>query len=207
MNIKSFLILFCLSYQVVIAQTKDNYKNVYALKGGDTIGCKILYDKNHPRIWDKVTLLIHNGETIFQAGGPITEFGITEEGVVAHYGFVRTKTRSYSHHKNLFVKKITVGVLELYEHHYNIYKTMRGTSNSTFESFTDYYIAKKDSAAPMLATPVLFSSFRKKDLEPYLKDNTDLLAPAEKRFSLKELIALINEYNNWYLKKEKVTVR
>jgi hypothetical protein len=205
--------LLCFISQAGFSQEKSNFKDGYALKGKDTIRCKVQFNSNHTHPWKTVTLLINNEESTFFAGGTITGFGVEEDGKKYEYGTVDAEvsvgpTRAVN---TLFIKKLSAGAIDLYEHEYAITTTRRKTINgeaqpgstTSSQNFTKYYIAKTDSARPVLARPVLLPSFRKKDLEIYLGDNAVLFAREEKRYSLKELIAVINEYNNWYTEKQK----
>lgn len=210
------ILLLCLAYES-IAQGKDNsekYKKGYALKGKDTIWCRVLFSSKFDDARNVVNLLINDEESTFFTGGPITGFGAEENGSKYDYGFVDVDVsvgnRQFSN--LLFVKKLVAGTIDLYEYTYSISTTKRttingeekpGSATTSSQSYTNHYIAKTDSTKPVLATPVLLPSFRKKDLESYLTDNVDLLAKAEKRFSLKELIEVLKEYNNWSLEKKK----
>jgi hypothetical protein len=217
MKTKSCLILLlCLSYYTIAAQTKNNtdkYKDGYALKGNDTIWCKIVFDSKYDDARKSVKLLIKDEENTFFAGGTITGFGIEEDGKQYDYGTVDVEVSIADRRMAnlLFVKKLAAGTIDLYEYSYRIFKTKRTTINgvdqpgaiTTSQNYTNNYISKNDSAKPKLATPVLLPSFRKKDLEPYISDNTELLAGLENRLSMKELIAVIKKYNNWCLEKKK----
>ncbi|HMK25428.1 MAG TPA: hypothetical protein VK483_05300 [Chitinophagaceae bacterium] len=217
MKAKPYLILLlCLFYYRIAAQTKNNpdkYKDGYALNGKDTIWCKVLFDSKHDDARKSVRLLIKEEETNFFAGGTITGFGIEEDGKHYDYGTVDVEVSVADRRMAnlLFVKKLAAGTIDLYEYSYSIFKTKRTTINgveqpgatTTSQNYTNNYISKTDSTNPILATPVLLPSFRKKDLEPYLSDNVELFASAEKRFSIKELIAIIKEYNKWSLENKK----
>jgi hypothetical protein len=217
MKTKSYLILLlCLSHYTIAAQTKNNtdkYKDGYALKGKDTIWCKVSFNSKYDDARKSITLLIKDEEATFFAGGTITGFGIEGDDENYDYGIVDVEVSVADRRMAnlLFVKKLATGTIDLYEYSYSIFKTKRTTINgieqpgSTTNSqrYTNNYISKTDSTKPILATPVLLPSFRKKDLEPYINDNTELLVRVEKRFSIKELIAVIKEYNNWSLEKKK----
>lgn len=176
-------------------------KDGYILKGDDTIWCKILYDSEHPFFWNKVTPVIGGVGIEYAAGGAVTGFAIVDGEINIHYGAVLTKT-GYSS-KILFVQKRVTGTVELYEHHYNIYKTRRTTDGSkgttTSESYTDYYIARNHNAG--LSTPSFLPSFKKKHIFSYTVDNPNLWKKEEKKITLPELIALLKEFNDWYSQK------
>ena len=208
------LLLSCLAGMVVHAQATDDYKNGYVLKGKDTVWCKIRFNSNHDHATKAVRLMIDNEEATLYAGGSITGFGVEDQGQKYHYGVVDVEI-SVANRRTanlIYVKKIVAGVIDLYEYPYSIVTNKKttvngiekpGTATTSKQNITNYYIAKTDSLFPALSTPAFFPTFRKKDVEPYINDNTDMIATAEKRFSLKELIALINEYNNWYSEKKK----
>ncbi|MEO6612465.1 MAG: hypothetical protein ABIT05_06990 [Chitinophagaceae bacterium] len=196
------------------AQSKhipEEFKEGYALKGTDTIKCKVLFDSKHDHSQRAVTLLINSEEITFFAGGTITGYGLEDEGRKYDYGSVDLEVLIGPERRAniLFLKKLVAGSIDLFEYSYRTVTTKRTTINgveqpgstSTSQSSTNYYIAKTDSAAPVLSRPVILSSFRKKDLEPYIKDNTEIMNDGEKRYNLKELIALINKYNEWYSAK------
>jgi hypothetical protein len=188
----------------------EAFKEGYALKGADTIKCKILFDSKHDHSQKAVTLLINGEEITFYAGGTITGYGLEEEGIKYDYGSVDLEVLIGRERRAniLFLKKIVAGTIDFFEYNYRTVTTKRTTINgmeqpgstSTTQSSTNYYIAKTDSAAPVLSRPVILSSFRKKDLEPYIRDNTEIMNDGAKRYSLKELIALIKKYNDWYVK-------
>ena len=217
MKTKSYLILLlCLSYYRIAAQTKNNtdkYKNGYALKGKDTIWCEVLFNNKYDDARKSITLLIKDEEATFFAGGTITGFSVEEDGKQYDYGTVDVEVSIADRRMAnlLFVKKLAAGTVDLYEYSYSIFKTKRTTidgkeqpgATTTSQRYTNNYISKTGSTKPILATPVLLPSFRKKDLELYIGDNTELFAMAEKRFSMKELIAIIKEYNKWSLEKKK----
>ena len=212
--IKHFFItgLLFVAMQPVIAQGKlgaDKYKPGYALKGTDTIRCQVLFNSKYADARSSVGLLIDGDEAVFFAGGPITGFGAEDDGLRYDYGIVDVEiTLGRERRSNLlYLKKLAAGTINLYEYNYKITTTRRttvngeekpGSASTTSQSYTDYYIAKTDSAKPVLATPVLLSAFRKKDLEAYLGDNPVLFAKEEKKYSLKELVATIKEYNAGY---------
>lgn len=210
-----FTTLLSLNFLIVTAQKIDSeYKTGYALRGKDTLKCKLYIDTrtDYPKTFIK--LLIGEEFITFFAGGPITGFGVEESGESIHYGVIDVERVLGTNRVGnlMYLKKMVAGVIDFYEYSYSFVqrttKTVNGvlqpnaTSNIT-KNFTNYYISKTDSAAPGLITPVVLTSFRKKDLELYLNDNADLFAKIEKKISLKELVAAIKEYNAWYLENKK----
>ncbi len=209
-----YTILLTLNLFIVSAQKiNSEYKPGYALKGADTLKCKLYIDTriNYPKT--SIKLLIGEEEITFFAGGPITGFGVEEAGDSIHYGMIDVERVIGDKRVGnlMYIEKMVAGIIDFYEYSYSI-RTRKTIRNGVFEpdarptttlSTTNYYIAKTDSAAPSLITPVRLLSFRKKDLKNYLSDNTDLFARTEKEFSLKELVAAIKEYNTWYLEKKK----
>jgi len=212
-----YLILLLLCQYGLSAQTKDfpgKFKDGYALKGADTIRCKVQFNSNHDHAFKSVTLLVNDEEVTFFAGGPITGFGIEDDGKLYDYGTVDVEV-SVANRRTanlLFIKKLAAGTIDLFEYSYSVVTTKRttvngvekpGSSSSIRQNTTNHYIAKTDPAAPGLATPVLLTSFKKKDLESYMGDNPGLFSGSEKRFSLKELISIIKDYNTWRLGSKK----
>lgn len=209
----SFIVVLLLNHFFVSAQGNNStYKNGYALKGKDTIYCKVLFESKYNEARKSVKVLINDDEATFFAGGSITGFGIEEEGIKQDYGAVDVEILVGRERRVnvMYVKKIVAGVINLYEYSYNTTTTKRTTINgveqpgsvTTTQTYTNYYIAKTDSTKPILATPVILPGYRKKDLESYLSDNAVLFAREEKKYSLKELIATIKEYNAAYIKRD-----
>ena len=218
MKINFYLVLSLLLCQhSVFAQTREfpgKFKDGYALKGIDTIRCKVRFNSNHEHAFKSVTLLINDEKVTFFAGGPITGFGVEDDGKLYDYGTVDVEISVPNRRTAnlLFIKKLAAGTIDLYEYSYSVVTTKRttvngvekpGSSSSITQNTTNHYIAKTDPGTPGLATPVPLTSFKKKDLESYLGDNPDLLAGSEKRFSLKELIGIIKDYNTWSLAGKK----
>jgi len=208
-----FIIVLLLNHFCAPAQENNTtYKNGYALKGKDTIYCKVLFESKYDEARKSVKVLINDDEATFFAGGSITGFGIEEDGVKHDYGVVDVEILLGKERRAnvMYVKKIAAGVINFYEYSYKTTTTKRTTINgieqpgsiTTTQTYTNYYIAKTDSAKPILATPVTLPGYRKKDLEPYLSDNAILFAREEKKYSLKELIATIKEYNAAYIKRD-----
>ncbi len=207
------LLLVILANGIIYAQAPEEYKDGYVLKGKDTIWCKVLFNSKHEHGTKAIPVIIDNEEITFYAGGSITGYGVKEDNEEYNYGTVDVEISVVNRRMAnlLFVKKIVAGTIDLYEYSYSIRMTKRttvngiekpGSTSTTTQKFTTHYIAKIDTAAPMLATPTPLTSFRKKDLEPYIRDNTVMMANTEKRFSLKELFVLLKEYNNWCLEKK-----
>lgn len=205
-----------LSHFKLLAQhSTPDYLNGYALKGADTIACKISFDPRNDAPKAAVKILINDNELTFFPGGPVTGYGVEADGEWYHYGAVEVETKLGAQRRTsiLFVKKLAAGAIDFYEYTYKIQTTKRvtvngeekpGSSSTSSQSYTDYYIGKTDSSNTTLAKPVLLSSFRLKDIEPYISDNAELMANTEKKFSLKKLVALLNEYNNWSSGKRRV---
>jgi hypothetical protein len=207
--------LLFLSFHFVSGQKiNSEYKTGYALKGIDTLKCKLYIDTRTDYPKTSIKLLIGDEEITFFAGGPITGFGVEETGESIHYGIIVVERviRTNRMVNLMYIKKMVAGVIDFYEYSYSIERGPTQTANGVWQrnstsnitqNTTNYYIAKTDSAAPGLITPVVLPSFRKKDLEPYLSDNVELFANIEKKISIKELVAAIKEYNAWYLEKKK----
>lgn len=202
------MIQFCMAAYTIAAQSHGEYKNGYVLKGADTIWCKVRFDPRHDHGQKAVQCLINNEEVTFYAGGTITGFGTEDDGTKYDYGTVDTEVavRDRRIANLLFLKKLVAGRIDLYEYSYKTMTTKRttvngvekpGSASTTTQNFTNHYIAKTDSSG-LLTTPITLPAFRKKDLEKYLGDYPELFAREEKKYSLKELIAVIKEYNAWY---------
>ncbi|MBI5858953.1 MAG: hypothetical protein HZB42_15075 [Sphingobacteriales bacterium] len=216
-KIFGLIISFVTSFNALAQENNNTFKNGYALKGMDTIWCKIFFDSKHDHPVKTIKLLIAGEETIFYAGGTITGFGLAENGVAYNYGTVDVETSIGDRRmaNMLFVKKLVAGRIDFYEYSYSVHKSTTKTvtrdgiqqppttTSSTTQTFFDYYIAKNDSLKPALSKAVLLSSFKIKDIEPYVSDYPDLLTKAEKRFTMKELIIFLNEYNKEYLTQSK----
>lgn len=210
-----YLFLFLLNCIAASAQKiNSEYKEGYVIKNGDTIKCKLFIDTRVDFPMTSIKTMIENDEITFFAGGPITAFGRETNDESIHYGLVDVERIFGSRRMStlMYLKKTVAGTVDFYEYSYTVIKSIRKTVNgveqpsasSTIpQNTTNYYIAKKDSIATHLATPIVLSSFKKKELEPYLGDYTELMAREEKKFSLKELIAAIKEYNTWYAGKTK----
>lgn len=184
---------------------QSNFVQGYALKGTDTLWCEVKFDPKHDHAQKSVTLRIGSEETSFIAGGSITGYGLEYNGVYYDYGAVDVEIMIGPQRRAniIFIRKIVAGIIDLYEYEYKITTTRTTTrdgvvqpgSSSNSQSHTNYYIAKSDSLQPVLANPVLLPGYRKKDLERYLSDNAALFAKEEKKYSHKELIATLKEYN------------
>lgn len=212
------LLITLITSSVLNLYSQDTtFKTGYALKGADTIFCKVKFCRDCAELHKhSVTLLIENEVVSFHAGGTITGYGVYDKGNEYHYGAVDVEILlgNQSRSQTLFLKKIVVGTISFYEHYYSITTTKRTTidgvqqqkTETTRKDYTTYYIAKTDSSSPALSKPVLLESFRKKELERYTSDNSELTERMEKRFSVKELIAILTEYNNWSHQKKNPVV-
>jgi len=209
------IIFFCSHYILSAQLSPADYKTGYALKGADTIPCKVGLSSGNNSPKGAIRLLINDDELTVLPGGPITGFGAEINGEWYHYGTVTVETKLGTQRRSStqYLKKIVAGTIDLYEYSYLIYTTRKvtvngeekpGSASSSSQTYTDYYIAKTDSTAVGLAAPVLLPSFRKKDLEPYISDNAALWTIAEKKYNLKELIVLLKEYNSWFQEKKKL---
>lgn len=108
---------------------------------------------------------------------------------------------------------MVAGTIDLYEDNYSVNTVVTrttyrdgieqpgSTSSSNSKKTTNYYIAKKDSLNPGLAKAVILPSFKKKDLEKYIGDNVTIMNRPDKRYTMKELIAVLKEYNDWSINK------
>jgi hypothetical protein len=206
-------IFLSFAIQTIAGQNTPDLKNGYALKGSDTIGCKVRMNSKQDHGSAAITLMIDGEEARFYPGGPISGFGYEKDGEMQHFGTVDVEVSvpSKTMSNLYFVRKIVAGIIDLYQYEYSVTTSKRttvngvekpGSATSTSQRFSNHYIAKTDPSAPHLATPVLLPAFRKKDLEPFFSDNPALLANADKRLSQKELIELLNAYNSWYIKNK-----
>jgi len=190
------------------------YIDGYALRGNDTIWCKIKVMNKHIYTTMSVTLLTEDKEISFPAGGLIRGFGLEYDGKKFDLGtvIVERKLGSNSSEVPQYVPKIVTGAVELYEYKYRIIITKRtsvndlpkpGSTISSQEDFVNFYIARTDTSSPALTAPVLLNSFRKKDIEPYIADNFELITGLEKKkLSKTELITVLKEYNRWAKEKK-----
>ena len=212
------LLITLITLSVLNLYSQDTtFKTGYALKGADTIFCKVKFCRDCAELHKhSVTLLVENEVVSFYASGIITGYGVYDKGNEYHYGAVDVEILlgNQSRSQTLFLKKIVAGAISFYEHYYSITTTKRTTidgvqqqkTETTRKDYTTYYIAKTDSSSPALSKPVLLESFRKKELERYTSDNSELTERMEKRFSVKELIAILTEYNNWSRQKKNPVV-
>jgi hypothetical protein len=214
MKTHSFIIALCLLAIQTNAQHNHQFHDGYALRYyTDTIKCKILYDFQHPFVFDKVTLMIADDQVTFQAGGIITGFGIYGDSTDHHYGFVSTNEISGKINvgRDVFLRKIVAGPVSIYINEYRTTTTKRNSFDTpidkpistTTSSNTSYYISKTDPDKPVLAKAVSFAPYRKKDLEKYLKDNKELYDSASNNLTLQETISLVQKYNTWALSQKK----
>lgn len=203
MNRKLLLmVLTCVGFLKLPAQVKDGYMEGYILRNNDTIPCQVQYDKMN--FYSTVHVIINGDEITFYPNRTIDGFGFTNKGEQKHYGLISVEQQLGPRRvsTDVFVKKLVAGTINLYVHSYKV-TTRRSTtvngveksSSNTTQNFTTYYISKTDSSYKSLATPRVLESFRKKDLELYIKDNTELFERTGKRLTEKELIACLNEYN------------
>ncbi len=212
------LLITLITSSVLNLHSQDTtFKTGYALKGADTIFCKVRFCRDCAELHKhSVTLLVENEVVSFHAGGTITGYGVYDKGNEYHYGAVDIEILlgNQSRYQTLFLKKIVAGTISFYEHYYSITTTKRTTidgvqqqkTETTRKDYTTYYIAKTDSSSPALSKPVLLESFRKKELERFTSDNSELTERMEKRFSVKELITILTEYNNWSCQKKNLVV-
>jgi len=212
------LLITLITSSVLNLHSQDTtFKTGYALKGADTIFCKVKFCKDCAELHKhSVTLLVENEVVSFYASGIITGYGVYDKGNEYHYGAVDVEILlgNQSRSQTLFLKKIVAGAISFYEHYYSITTTKRTTidgvqqqkTETTRKDYTTYYIAKTDSSSPALSKPVLLESFRKNELERYTCDNSELTERMEKRFSVKELITILTEYNNWSRQKKNLVV-
>jgi hypothetical protein len=187
----------------------NNYKNGYALKGADTLWCKIQFDTKYSDARKSIELIIDSAKLNFTAGGLITGFGFEEAGSRYDYGSINVEMSILNRRIEswFFTKKLAAGAIDFYEYNYTVHTTktttvngeVRGQPSSSSERGTNYYIAKNNTDSADLMKPAYFPTFRKKDFESYLNDNADLFATIEKKLNLKELIKVLKEYNQWYL--------
>ena len=168
-------VILLLFQQSTHAQGKEfpgKFKDGYALRGADTIRCEVQFNSNHDHAFRSVTVLINVEEVTFFAGGPITGFGVEDDGKQYDYGTVDVEVSVPNRRTAnlLFIKKLVAGTIDLYEYSYSVVTTKRttvngvekpGSSSSITQNTTNHYIAKNDPGAPGLVTPVLLPSFKK----------------------------------------------
>jgi hypothetical protein len=190
----TLLISFFLPLLIEAQQTKVDG---YIIKMKDTIYCKILPEKRVRFLKTSVTVADDvDSTTEYLAGGPVRGFGFKEDSVVTHYGVV-TMYDGNSRRK-IYVKKIVLGTVELYQHVYSVFKTNRVTGVSQMEQIEDYYIASNVNGD--LTTPFLLPSLKKKFIARYLYDYPDL-EDQDKIITPAELIKLLKSFNSWYTRK------
>ncbi len=213
---KSACLFFILVCQYLLnAQNADlGFVNGYLLKGADTIICKFNLDYGDENHHKPLKAIIENDEIPIYATGPFTGFGYEQNNKWYHFGAVEVELnlgQQQRVHKS-FVEKIVAGSIDLYEYVYLVRKTSTvkvdreeqpKSLTSSWQEFTDYYIGKTDVSNSKVKKPVNLPSFRKKDIEPYINDNTEMANNLEKKYKLKELIVLLNEYNLWAEKNKK----
>jgi hypothetical protein len=181
----TFIILSC----PLAAAAQAKYLDGYAIKVNDTIYCKVLFDPN-TFIKTSVTLLIDDSPFEYNAGGPVWSYGIRHDNGVTHYGTV--SWYNGNRRRNIFIKKIVTGKVELYQHIYTLIRTTRGTGNNITEHHEDYYIARTND--PDLSTPRLLRDLRWKLIEKYIYDFPAL--EKSKKLNIQGLIQLLKEYNS-----------
>jgi hypothetical protein len=214
MKMKSYLaLILCLTYLAAFSQKKnDSYRDGYVIRGNDTIKCKIL-DNQNQSFFSSVTVLIDENEFTFTPTASIKGFGFTYKEKEYHFGCFTVDiklTSTNTSSKDIFAKNFVAGTINLFEHSYSIFTTKRTTANgieqpgstSTSQHYTNYYISKSDPLQPGLSTPTILYSFNKKNIEPYISDNIDLLNKTEKKLKLEEVINCIKEYNDWCKEKK-----
>lgn len=206
-------IIFCITQ--LFAQNSDSgFRKGYLLKGADTIICKFNLDFGDEKQHKPLKAIIENDEIPIYVTGPFTGFGYKQNNKWVHYGAVEVELnlRQQQRVHKSFVEKIVAGSIDLYEYVYLVRKASKvkvdgeektQPSTSSWQEFTDYYIGKTDVSNSKKKNPVILPSFRKKDIEPYVSDYTELAANLEKKYKLKELIVLLNEYNLWAEKNKK----
>lgn len=206
-------LLIC-QYQLIAQKNESGFKKGYLLKGLDTISCEIDYGSKGKMSHGYPKAKLENDEFNIYNTGMFSGFGYEDDGKWYHFGEVTVgvKLGTQQRENKFFLKKLVAGTIDLYEYSYVIGTTTTtkidgvekpGSATSTRQEFTNYYIGKNDTANAALLKPILISSFRKKDIEPYVADNADMTSNLNKKYKLKELIVLLNEYNLWFEKNMK----
>ena len=116
-----YTILLSLNFFIVSAQKiNSEYKPGYALKGTDTLKCKLYIDTriNYPKT--SIKLLMGEEEITFFAGGPITGFGIEENGDSIHYGMIDVERVIGDKRVGnlMYIEKMVAGIIDFYEYSY-----------------------------------------------------------------------------------------
>ncbi len=84
------LLITLITSSVLNLHSQDTtFKTGYALKGADTIFCKVRFCRDCAELHKhSVTLLVENEVVSFHAGGTITGYGVYDKGNEYHYGAV-----------------------------------------------------------------------------------------------------------------------
>lgn len=210
-NILTTILLFAGVFLHLKINAQNNYEDGYALRGIDTITCKLMRDKQE-KAMSSVKLLIAGEEITFFPGGPVSSFGLSDPLEDYHFGTLKIDATVAGRKMTdlYYVRKLATGRVEFYEYTYLVYTTRRSSvngvqqsgSSSTSQTHTQYYISKRDTLLNESPLPKLVTSYRSKDLEHYFSDQPALFARAQKHFTGKQLLAFIKEYNSLFATKE-----
>lgn len=166
-------------------------KGYVILNNGDTVKGEIKYNtKKELPLFSKVTL--KNAENIQKSYKPDD---------IKEYSYEGVRFLSRTMDKELvFLKLVSGGQINLFEWQYEIYH-----GDQTLVE-TDFYIEKKGSNAKQ---PEKLKGNRfKKTVAELMADNTDLVARVEaenKKYEIKDMQSVIEEYNDWYATEHEVS--
>lgn len=191
---KHFLLIIFTALIVSLSkgQSAEYYANGYLLYGKDTTWCKIWFNPSSPffkasiTTWQKDTAV-----EISFTDTKLTGFGITDNDYNLHYGKIIVDGKKGK--TNMYVLKIVAGTLELYEHHYVLVATVRGTLNTTRKDYFNYYLGRTDIEPA--STPVKLPALKKKFILPFISDNKKLCDELQEKLTPEELAAVVIRYN------------
>lgn len=181
-------------------QNAAYYADGYLLYGKDTSRCKIWFNPASPYFNKSITVWQNDRAVNISLikNQSLTGFGITDNDYDLHYGKIEFDGKKGK--ADLYVLKIVAGVLELYEYHYVLFATLRGTIKTTQKDYFNYYLKRTDTNPD--SYPTLLSALTKKNILPFINDNKTLSEEIKEKLTPEELFEVVVRYN-----KEKFTAK
>jgi hypothetical protein len=191
-----------------------HYKDGYIIRFSDTIPCKIFTGLTEEEIGYEVTFHYGDGKPItYHPGGVVKGFGIINGNDTIHYYQIPVPTYWINEQTNnkAYAEVVSHGQLTLYKftkikHTSFVIPIIAGPVIGFIEmskKLNNYFlkIGNKDSLFTIGHKNAIGPEyFEREEIMAYVKDRPQVLAntPPDKFVYIKELRAILNEYNSWY---------
>jgi len=210
-------VFFTLSVNLFSQYKEKYFIEGYIIRQDDTIACKI-YSKKAEELQEKLIFkYIDSDEPIvYYPGSIIKGFGLSLNGKYSHYTTVpRPLNKKGTKTELIFGELITNGFLKLYRHSFTKEQFNTTPTNSSATTFTtvktkktiiDYFLYRSDIDSSSHLSSYMKDNMIKLNRElinHFFGDNPDLLKKIEHDITLTLLSQYIEEYNSWYLNKNK----